>query len=53
MSIVRLSLSWKAGAKVRGFAIQSKYIWLFSTTFLKLFCNHLIDNDIVEYLFLL
>jgi len=26
MSIVRLSLSWKAGAKVRGFAIQSKYI---------------------------
>ena len=53
MSIVRPSLSWKAGAKVRGFAIQSKYICLFSTTFLKLFCNHLIDNDIVEYLFLL
>ena len=51
MSIIRLCLSSKAGAKVDNLSITSKYIGLFFYSFLKLFCNSLIDNDVIEYIF--
>lgn len=51
MSIARLSVSWKAGAKVVDITIQSKYIYHFFTGFLKQFCNCLIDKDVVEHNF--
>ena len=51
MSIARLSVSWKAGAKVAHISIQSKYIDHFFTSFLKLICNSLIDKDVVEHIF--
>ena len=51
MSIARLSVSWKAGAKVVDITIQSKYIYHFFTGFLKQFCNCLIDKDVVEHVF--
>ena len=51
MSISRLSVSWKAGAKVADISIHSKYIYHFFTGFLKLICNSLIDNDVVEHNF--
>lgn len=51
MSIARLSVSWKAGAKVAHISIQSKYIYHFFACFLKLICNSLIDKDVVEHIF--
>lgn len=51
MSIARLTVSWKAGAKVAHITIQSKYIYRFFTGFLKQFCNCLIDKDVVEHIF--
>ena len=51
MSIIRLCLSSKAAAKVDNLSITSKYIGLFFYSFLKLFCNSLIDNDVIEYIF--
>ena len=51
MSIARLTVSWKAGAKVAHITIQSKYIYRFFTGFLKLFSNCLIDKDVVEHIF--
>ena len=51
MSISRLSVSWKAGAKVADISIHSKYIYHFFTGFLKLICNSLIDKDVVEHIF--
>ncbi len=51
MSIARLTVSWKAGAKVAHISIQSKYIYRFFTGFLKQFCNCLIDKDVVEHIF--
>ena len=51
MSITRLTVSWKAGAKVAHITIQSKYIYRFFTGFLKQFCNCLIDKDVVEHIF--
>ena len=51
MSISRLSVSWKAGAKVADISIRSKYIYHFFTGFLKQFCNSLIDKDVVEHIF--
>ena len=50
MSISRLSVSWKAGAKVADISIRSKYIYHFFTGFLKLICNSLIDKDVVEHI---
>ena len=50
-SISRLSVSWKAGAKVADISIHSKYIYHFFTGFLKLICNSLIDKDVVEHIF--
>ena len=51
MSIARLSVSWKAGAKVAHITIQSKYIYHFFACFLELICNSLIDKDVVEHIF--
>ena len=51
MSIARLSVSWKAGAKVAHISIHSKYIYHFFACFLKQFCNSLIDKDVVEHIF--
>ena len=51
MSIARLTVSWKAGAKVAHITIQSKYIKHFFTGFLKLFSNCLTDKDVVEHVF--
>ena len=51
MSISRLTISWKADAKVGHIAIQSKYIYHFFTIFLKQFRNWLIDKDVVEHEF--
>ena len=51
MSIARLTVSWKAGAKVAHISIQSKYIYRFFTGFLKLFSNCLTDKDVVEHIF--
>ena len=51
MSISRLSVSWKAGAKVADISIHSKYIYHFFIGFLKLICNSLIDKDVVEHIF--
>jgi len=51
MSISRLSVSWKAGAKVADISVRSKYIYHFFTGFLKQFCNSLIDKDVVEHVF--
>ena len=51
MSIARLTISWKADAKVADITIQSKYIYHFSIGFLKQFCNSLIDKDVVEHNF--
>ena len=51
MSISRLTISWKADAKVGHITIQSKYIYHFFTIFLKQFCNSLIDKDVVEHKF--
>lgn len=51
MSIARLTVSWKAGAKVAHITIQSKYIYRFFTGFLKLFSNCLTDKDVVEHIF--
>ena len=51
MSIARLSVSWKAGAKVAHISIQSKYVDHFFTSFLKLIYNSLIDKDVVEHIF--
>ena len=51
MSISRLTVSWKADAKVGHITIQSKYIYHFFTIFLKHFCNWLIDKDVVEHKF--
>ena len=50
-SISRLSVSWKAGAKVADISIRSKYIYHFFTGFLKQFCNSLINKDVVEHIF--
>lgn len=49
MSISRLTVSWKADAKVGHITIQSKYIYHFFTIFLKQFCKWLIDKDVVEH----
>ena len=51
MSISRLTVSWKADAKVGHITIQSKYIYHFFTIFLKQFRNWLIDKDVVEHKF--
>jgi len=50
-SISRLSVSWKAGAKVADISIHSKYIYHFFACFLKQFCNSLINKDVVEHIF--
>ena len=51
MSIARLTVSWKAGAKVVDITIQSKYIYHFFTGFQKLIHKTLIDKDVVEHIF--
>ena len=51
MSIARLTVSWKAGAKVAHISIQSKYIKHFFTGFQKLIHKTLIDKDVVEHVF--
>ena len=51
MSIARLTVSWKAGAKVAHITIQSKYIYRFFTGFQKLIHKTLIDKDVVEHIF--
>ena len=51
MSIARLSVSWKAGAKVAHISIRSKYIKHFFTGFQKLIHKTLIDKDVVEHIF--
>ena len=51
MSIARLTVSWKAGAKVAHITIQSKYIKHFFTGFQKLIHKTLIDKDVVEHIF--
>ena len=51
MSIARLTISWKADAKVVDIAIQSKYIYHFFTGFRKLIPKTLIDKDVVEHNF--
>ena len=43
--------SWKAGAKVHPFSIQSKYINYFFEVFLKESAKTLKDNDVVEHIF--
>ena len=51
MSIARLTISWKADAKVVDIMIRSKYIYHFFTIFRKLICNALSDKDVVEHNF--
>ena len=51
MSIARLTISWKADAKVVDIAIRSKYIYHFFTGFRKLILKTLIDKDVVEHNF--
>jgi hypothetical protein len=51
MSIARLTISWKADAKVVDIAIRSKYIYHFFTGFRKLIPKTLIDKDVVEHNF--
>ena len=51
MSIARLTVSWKAGAKVAHISIRSKYIKHFFTGFQKLIHKTLIDKDVVEHIF--
>jgi len=51
MSIARLTISWKADAKVVDITIHSKYIYHFFIGFRKLILKTLIDKDVVEHNF--
>ena len=51
MSIARLTISWKADAKVVDITMHSKYIYHFFTGFRKLIHKTLIDKDVVEHNF--
>ncbi|MBD9091719.1 MAG: hypothetical protein EGQ20_04215 [Bacteroides oleiciplenus] len=51
MSIARLTISWKADAKVVDITIHSKYIYHFFIGFQKLIPKTLIDKDVVEHNF--
>ena len=51
MSIARLTISWKADAKVVDITIHSKYIYHFFIGFRKLIPKMLIDKDVVEHKF--
>ena len=42
----------KADAKVEDLLISAKYIYPFFITFHKLFCNSLINKDVIEHVFL-